>query len=86
MSKEAIYDKQIASLMSQVIEICKANAIPFVTSFQLTTDEEDEDGAMLCTSCLLPRGCHEKLVEAQQVLYGQKPLSLSMIIGKLADT
>jgi hypothetical protein len=82
MSKEEIYDSQINPLMAQIIEICQKNNIPFVMSFQLTTDEEDEDGAMFCTSCLIPKGCHEKLVEAKYILYDQQPTMLSMIIKK----
>ena len=84
-SKEHIYDTQINPLMAQVIEICQQNGIPFVTSFQLTTHEEDPDGAMFCTSCLLPKGCDEKLREATHVLYDREPAVLSMIITKEAN-
>jgi hypothetical protein len=42
--------------------------MPFVFSFQLT-DEEDEEGPLMYTSCLPPDGCEEKLVQAKEILY-----------------
>jgi hypothetical protein len=69
-TKEQIYDEQVNPLMAQVIKICQEVGIPFVTSFQLTTDEEDEDGAMLCTSCNLPKNATAPcLEEAKRVIY-----------------
>ena len=67
--KERAYDEQINPLMAHIIQICKEHNIPFVASFQLATAEDDEEGEFFCTSCSLPEGCSDKLVEAKQVLY-----------------
>jgi hypothetical protein len=82
VTKEQVYDEQINPLMAQIIKICDEHNIPFVFSAQLTTDEEDEDGAMLCTSCNLPDDAHPCLKEAASIIYLQRPKTLSMIITK----
>jgi hypothetical protein len=81
-TKEQIYDEQINPLMAQIIKICDEHNISFVFSAQLTTDEEDEDGAMLCTSCKLPDDAHQCLKEAASIIYHKRPRTLSMIITK----
>lgn len=50
---EAVYDAEIAPLMTQLIDICKRVNIPLLASFQLTGDE-DEAGPLLCTTALIP--------------------------------
>lgn len=37
---EAIYDEQIAPLMTQIINICRKNRIPMLATFQYGNDEE----------------------------------------------
>jgi hypothetical protein len=51
---EAIYDSEIAPLMTQIIAICDRAKIPVLASFQLTSDVDDPDGAMLCTTAIIP--------------------------------
>ena len=46
---EQVYDEKIAPLMSQIIAICKAHAMPFVASFHYATDEEKRS---FCTTAL----------------------------------
>ncbi|MCK4822306.1 hypothetical protein KA005_41470 [bacterium] len=36
--KESIYDKKIAPLMTQIIDICKEHELPFFASFQCADD------------------------------------------------
>lgn len=43
--KEQVYDEQIAPLMTQIIEICRAHKIKMHASFEL-------DGDMMCTTNL----------------------------------
>lgn len=50
--KEEIYDDQINPLMNQIIQICKENGINMVASFQLRSEEEDDNGNFLCTTLL----------------------------------
>lgn len=68
MDLEKIYDEQIAPLMAQIIKIAHEHDMPFVASFQLTGDE-DEEGPLFCTSANTPEGCEEKLVQARNILY-----------------
>lgn len=49
--KEAIYDEQVAPLVTQIIKICQANDIPLVFSACYSWNEEEGFG--LC-STLLP--------------------------------
>lgn len=49
MNKEQIYDSQINPLMAQIIEICKANQIAMLATFDIP-NEEDAD--LACTSHL----------------------------------
>jgi hypothetical protein len=49
--KEPVYDAEIVPLMTQIIDICKANGINMVASFQLR-NETDEEGHALCTTLL----------------------------------
>lgn len=37
--KEHIYDKKIAPLMTQIIDICKEHKLPFFASFQFADNE-----------------------------------------------
>lgn len=55
MSKEAIYDAQIAPLMDQVISIAQANGIAFVASFALPSAV---DPHLECTSSTLDAECN----------------------------
>lgn len=70
--REQIYDARINPLMAQIIRICEENQIPFVASFQLSSNEE-EDGALLCTSASLPNGSADALVKARDVIYQPQP-------------
>jgi hypothetical protein len=50
---EAIYDAEIAPLMTKIIDICKTHGMPMVASFEYAND--GNGGEDLCTS-LIPRG------------------------------
>lgn len=58
---EAIYDAQIAPLMSQILDICVAHDIPMVACFEYAADS-------LCSSFVLPPGAAEKLVQAAHAI------------------
>lgn len=49
---EAVYDAEIAPLMTQIIGICKAHGMPMVASFMYASNDDGDD---MCTS-LIPRG------------------------------
>jgi hypothetical protein len=51
--KEAVYDEQIAPLMTQIIKICKEHEIPLVAVFQYLDAPDEEGGPGFC-STLIP--------------------------------
>lgn len=54
MNKEEIYDSQISPLMLQIIEICKAEGIAMIASFDIGHDGVGPNGedctGLLCSS------------------------------------
>lgn len=50
MNKEQIYDQSIAPLMTEIINLCKANNIAMLASFSIP---KDDDPDLLCTTALL---------------------------------
>lgn len=78
--REAVYDEHINPLMAQIINICKANGIPFVASFELETDEEE--GPLLCSSALVPEGASDKIVRCYNVLR-ERPITFAMYAYKV---
>jgi hypothetical protein len=69
MNHEPIYDEQIDRHMVEIIRICKENSIPFVASFQLTDEPEEQGGPLFCTSTYLPDGCAPALAKALRMIY-----------------
>lgn len=55
MTKEAIYDAEIAPLMTQIIAICKEHKIANLCSFDLGPDpiDKDDDNHLTCTTAML---------------------------------
>ena len=82
---EAVYDAEIAPLMDQIIAVCKRAGIPILASFQLTSNDEDGDGAMLCTTSIIPPrgtpGLAECLHDACDDLM-REPLAFGVMISK----
>lgn len=82
-TREQMYDEQINPLMARIITICKEHNIPFVASFQLSADNED-DGPLYCTSCSLPDGSSDRMKEAADLIYRGKPgILLATILKEL---
>lgn len=50
MNKEKVYDKEIAPLMAQIIQICIDNEIPVLCSFSIPTENDD---GLMCTTAIL---------------------------------
>lgn len=46
---EAVYDEQINPLMEKIIAICKEHNLPFVATFQYTSEPD------FCSSAMLPK-------------------------------
>lgn len=47
MNKEQIYDEQISPLMTQIIEVCRANKIAHIACFAIPTDDDPD---LRCTT------------------------------------
>lgn len=58
---EEIYDEQIAPLMAQILDICKAHSIPMVAAFEYAPED-------LCASFILPKGAAEQLERAARIV------------------
>lgn len=49
MSKEQVYDAEIAPLMAKILEVCKREKIAMVAQFSTPSDDDPD---LLCTSAL----------------------------------
>jgi hypothetical protein len=69
---ESVYDEQIFPLMQQIIEISKNNDLPFIASFQYST--EDGENHNFCSTANLPdtRPISGELNEIYRVLTGTR--------------
>ena len=67
---ESVYDEQIFPLMQQIIEISKKHDLPFIASFQYST--EDGENHNFCSTANLPdtRPISEEFNEIYRVLTG----------------
>lgn len=55
--KESIYDEKIYPLMSQIIDICKAEGIPILAQFYLQSEDSSPNGkALYCITNLHVQG------------------------------
>lgn len=73
---EAIYDEQIAPLMTKIIAICKEHEIPMLACFQYAPND-------LCTSSLPFGGMSERIGKAVAIIY-PKPAP-TMTVTRNAD-
>lgn len=58
-SKEAVYDEQIAPLMTKIIAICNEHQIPMVAQFQYEDSEERGPGFVTTTLPFKGIACEE---------------------------
>ena len=78
MTKEEIYDEQIAPLMAKIIEICHEHKIANVCSFSL-------DAGLLCTTCMTSEGFDppDEFLQCVSLLYSQSsPTMVNVRDGK----
>lgn len=83
---EAVYDREIAPLMDQIIAICKANRIPVFASFQFGTSD---DGADFCTTRIPFKGESDKFARYVRIALDE-PVTFGIAIttgraGECAD-
>lgn len=71
MNKEQIYDTQINPLMAQILEICKANGIAMLATFDIPTPENPH---WACTSHLPDETgkSSRRIAECLAAAYGSK--------------
>jgi hypothetical protein len=83
IDKESIYDNEVSSLMSEIIDICQRNDIPMVASFQLSNGEREEDDGnpLMCTTVLLePEWTADSLLKANRELFRSGPVFVAAMI------
>ena len=83
--KEPIHDEKISPLMAQIIDICKANNINMVASFQLRSGKERaEEGNFLCTTTLPVDKEHwpDEYSRLSKAIFGSEPVILAITITK----
>lgn len=52
--READYDEHISPLMEKIIALCKEHKIPLIASFDISGEDDEQDGAdtLRCTTCV----------------------------------
>ena len=72
---ESVYDEQIFPLVQQIIEICKANRIPMVATFEYATER--------FVSTLIPVGGQSEIMDDMNRLISRRidPLSRPLRIS-----
>ncbi len=58
---EQVYDEQIHPLVERILEVCQANNLPMIASFQFV-------GHGTVTSTILPGGSHPNFYDALRVI------------------
>lgn len=78
--KERVYDEQIAPLVSQIIEICHANDMPFILSTCYGWNEDD--GFQLCSTVLPAKEWQIESFEEIRKILLRKPFMMAMTITR----
>lgn len=86
---EAVYDSEIAPLMTLIIEICKAHKLPMFATFLYMNDPDGDDG--VCTTNLMfeDRPIPEKLLNLARSLRSSAPMLRMRVTkgdGSIEDT
>lgn len=53
-SKECVYDREIAPLMTRIIQICERAGIAMAADFELDPQNGDTEDPLLCTTIVVP--------------------------------
>lgn len=79
MTREEIYDAQIAPLMGEILRICKEHKLPMLADFDLSSDEDE---GLKCTSALLDETWNpaEAMVQAFGILRPRSRSPLMMTV------
>jgi hypothetical protein len=77
---EAVYDAELAPLMTQIIEICKRHKMPMIASFAYAC--EDADNVRLCTTALPRDGWQPNSFKAAFAAIYRRPSLLVFTIRK----
>lgn len=82
MTREEIYDSEIAPRMTEIIRVCQENDIPVFASFQLDDERPSED-PLLCTTSIVPKDGAGVLRKATDLVYPEP--QMSELVVKHAD-
>jgi hypothetical protein len=77
MSKEEVYDAEIASLMAKIIEICRVHEIALLADFAIGTES---DPGLKCTTALLDVAFNppEEMLQALAILKPKKSSTIML--------
>ena len=78
--KEDVYDEQIASKVSEIIEICEEHDIGMVMDFELDNDGTEENPNYLHCSTALP-GDGEKIRRAARAVAPRQAQIFGIAVG-----
>jgi hypothetical protein len=81
---EAVYDAEIAPLMTQIIEICHKHKLPMFATFLCMNDPDESGDDLVCTTSLLfkERPIPDKLMSLPGVLLAKRsPLRMRVTKG-----
>lgn len=85
---EAIYGEQVAPLLAQAFEICKANHIPIL--FTATVKREKVDGTMRFTNAIcigsIPERTPDELHIARLLVTNGKEAAIRYLVGSIFDS
>lgn len=83
-NREAVFDAEIAPLLTQIRDICNANKIPYLAEFYLG---EKDGGSLACGSCILDRkwGTPDAFFEAYRTIHPKSQDVRKAIIAALME-
>lgn len=70
---EAVYDEQIAPLMTQIIAICKEHKIPMFASFLYSRLDDDEGTNNFCTTLVNEDPHSKELQRCNDIVHNGLP-------------
>lgn len=77
-TKEDVYDREIAPLMSQIIEICGRAGIAIIADFELDPRNGDAEDPLFCTTVIVPPTACTRMRMAAALL---KPGAMRFAVG-----
>ena len=85
-TKESVYDREIAPLMTKIIEACERAGIAMVADFELDPKDGDAEDSLLCTTIIVPKTACSRMQEAAALLRPKPAPFVAMMIRRNEGT